>query len=386
MNDTIKTFCYTQPSNEVRFGANIIKALPEVINNNSGNKVLILCNKAILQQEILSQIKNILKEYNPIVYSTIEPHSSIKSVEDGVTLAIEKNINIFVAIGGGSVIDTAKLMACIVNDNGGNVIEYFSSAKPTIEPLPLIAIPTTASAAEMSPALGIRNENTGDKLTLKDPKLTPKVVLLDPIVLTEVPLWVLSTTAMNALAHCLEGLYSKTSQPISDALAFHGARHLFYALSHLSGAKKTKALSSLLIGSCMSGMVLNNVNMALHHAICHCIGAKYNIHHGVANTIILPHVLRYNLDVAANKIALAGEAIGVKGKEVNNHRDVAVKTIEVIDDIKNNIDSYKSLSETGLPYQQLSFIAEDVINNNGGMYNPKLVNKNDVVTILKDAW
>jgi alcohol dehydrogenase class IV len=176
--------------------------------------------------------------------------------------------------------------------------------------LPIIAIPTTYAGSEMTAVYGITHtrENPPRKVTVSDPKVAPGLVIYDPQLTLTLPPDLTASTGINALAHCIEALYSITRHPASTAIAIRGVFHISNALlpSYQDGTN-LDARTEMLQGAHLAGLSLASVKMGLHHGLCHVLGGTANIPHGIANSIILPHAIRFNADATAPQLLPAAK-------------------------------------------------------------------------------
>jgi alcohol dehydrogenase len=239
----------------------------------------------------------------------------------------------------------------------------------------------------VTPGLGIRNEADGKKLLFWDIKLAPRLIVLDPVANLEVPVPVMATTGMNAFAHCIEGLYSKVRNPISEGLALQGIRMLHEALPAMARAPQDAgARGRALVGAHLSGMVIANARVGIHHGVCHCLGALGGLSHGVANSVFLPFAMRYNLDVAAPQLKLAAVAMGLGVRDLSD-RDAALKAIEATEAMKRAISVPLRLRDTSLDRALFPAIAEHALVDRGLFFNPRPTRSADaVIALLEEAW
>lgn len=330
----------------------------------------------------------------------IPPHSGVGHVAAIAAAAHEHRIDGFIAVGGGSASDSAKAAAILMAEGGtlrdhANVFTppdtYVQRVLPARK-LPIIAVPTTLSAAEITPGLGIRDES-GHKLVFWDPGVVPSLIVLDESALQDVPAQVLTTTGMNALAHCLEGLYSKVRNPISEALALQGIRLLHGALPRVAAGGYTgtppsplsSACGEALVGAALSGLVISNARVGIHHGVCHGLGSLGGLAHGVANSILLPHALRFNREVAAQALALAAQAMGVdtRGLDALQAADAAVAAVEAL---QQATGVPRRLSQAGLDRSLLPRLARGALSDRGLYFNPRLASEAEVLALLEAAW
>lgn len=358
-------------------------------------RALVVCGPNTRRTRLLQEVVETLGPRCVAVFDRVVEHSATTVVTDGAGLAAEHAIDALVAVGGGSASDTAKAIAILLAE-GGEIADHASRfippdqffPKPLPAPkLPLIAIPTTASAAEVTPGLGIRDPVSGTKLLFWDVKLAASVILLDPDANLEVPASLMAATAMNAFAHCAEGLYSRLRNPVSDALARQGARILVRAIPDMvREPDNVEHRAAVLSGAHLSGMVIANARVGIHHAVCHCLGAFGGLSHGVANAVMLPYALAYNLDVAAGQLADLAEAMGVRTQ--SNSVDAGARAaIDAVQTLQENARVPRRLRDTGLDRDLLPAIAEHTLRDRGLFFNPKRTSSAEpILALLERAW
>jgi alcohol dehydrogenase len=308
-----------------------------------------------------------------------------------------RRLDALVALGGGKVVDTAKGVAVLLAE-GGRLEDHCSLFTPPdrylprelpAPKLPVVAVPTTLAGAEMTPGGGATNDR-GVKRTFWDPKLVGRVSAYDPEVLGATPAGVLATTGMNALAHCAEGLYSRTANPVSTALALEATKGLADALPAIRAEASPGAAAAagtrlpaevgaaLGEAAALAGMVIANARVGLHHAICHVLGARYGVPHGVANAIMLPPVLRFNLEATRDAQRRFAEALGVEAAE---------DPPEVVRRFRDALDVPARLHDAGLHRRDLDRVAADLMQERGLYFNPRRVDgPSQVREVLEWAW
>lgn len=323
----------------------------------------------------------------------VPQHSGVATVEAIAACALEYRVDGFVTVGGGSASDSAKGSAILLAE-GGQLADHANVFYPPARyeqkvlnrpKLPIIAIPTTLSAAEVTPGLGIRDAD-GHKLVFWDPNVVPRLIVLDGRAVLDVPASLFSSTGMNALAHCIEGIYSRVRNPISDALALQGLRLLRTALEQVSERPQDEvARSDALVGACLSGMVISNARVGIHHGLCHGLGSLGGLPHGVANAILLPHAMHFNREVAAVQLALAAQALGVDTSGMTPLA-AASAAIEVVETLQQRIGVPRRLRDAGLDHSLLARLAEGAMSDRGLYFNPRLATEAEVLALLEAAW
>lgn len=312
-----------------------------------------------------------------IVATDIPAHSSDTRVEALADEARRRDVDGFIAVGGGSVVDTAKAIALLLGE-GGRLVDHASTYSPgqgvrsppvPAPKRPIVSVPVTASGAEVTPSFGIRTGD-GHKLLFRDPQLSARVVLLDPRFNLETPAAVMLATGMNGLAHCLEGLYASVRSPVSSALAVAGARRFMTALPAVAeDPDSIDARAALLAAGHLSGLVLVDARTCLHHALCHVIGATTGAGHGDANAVMLPHAIAFNATVAADCLAPVADIV------------------DRLEALQRAIGVPRRLRDIGVAADRLPGIARQTLGERGLHYNPRPVaDAGLLLALLEAAW
>lgn len=323
-------------------------------------------------------------------YSRAEPvpaHSSVSLVERLAAEAKATGIDGFIAVGGGSASDTAKAIALLMAE-GGRLADHavrFTPpatliAPPLLAPkLPIVAIPGTASGAEVTASLGVRDAD-GAKLLFTDIQLAARLVLIDPHANLEMPAALMCATGMNGLAHCIEGLYSRERSPLAETLALDAMARFAKALPAVHRAPQDAAArAALLYAAHLSGLVLVNARTCLHHAICHAIGSVTGVGHGDANAVMLPHVIAFNAAAAEQPLARAAVAMGAG--------DDAAALVRALYALQTVIGVPSRLRDIGVPPDALDRIADKTLRERGLHYNPgPVADARDVRELLDAAY
>jgi alcohol dehydrogenase class IV len=250
-------------------------------------------------------------------FAEVTPHSTVDEVDTIVAMMREGGADGVVALGGGSVLGAAKCAVASFTE-GRPLAELtwtYDPASgelrvPELQPAaaPILAIPTTAGSASESNKFGsVRDPATGEKVRARHPTLAPALAILDPELTVGLPRDLTAGTGVNAFAHCVEAIYSKSSDPISTALSLEAARLIVANLPiACENPGDIDARGQMQIATFMSGMALNNTLVCLHHALCHPLGNICGVAHGAANFAMLPHALRYNLPAVEEQLIELG--------------------------------------------------------------------------------
>jgi alcohol dehydrogenase len=377
-----------------------IDELPTEIDALGCRRLMLVCGGRTRKTRLFERIATSLGARVVVTMDRVVEHSSTVLVTEAAARARDAAVDGLVAVGGGSASDTAKGIAIVLGE-GGEIESHASRfdppdrffPKPLPAPkLPVISIPTTASAAEVTPGLGLRDRE-GRKLLFWDTTLASRLIVIDPEANVEVPAALMATTAMNGFAHCAEGLYSRLRNPISEALALQGVRLFTRWLPEMVAAPSdVAARGGVLTAAHLSGMVISNARVGIHHAVCHCLGARGGLSHGVANSVMLPHAIAYNREVAAGALALLAQAMGAidalpADDDLVGRRAAADAAIDAVRTLQSRSGVPTRLRDTGLDRSLLPAIAADTLRDRGLFFNPRRTESVDaIVKLLDEAW
>lgn len=248
------------------------------------------------------------------IWDNISANPRDYEVGNAADQAVGFDAGAIVAIGGGSPMDAAKAVAALVT-NGGRVEDWEAPAQLDRDPLPLIAVPTTAgTGSEVTFYAVITDTDRKFKLSLFDTRLAPRVALVDPALTHSLPPAVTAATGMDALTHAIEAYTCKLANPVSDALALQAMRLI---AAHLRTAvrdgQNAAAREGMMMASLIAGMAFGNADVAAVHCLAEAIGGLYDTAHGVANSIFLPVVFAHNAEAAPERHAEVAIALGIAG-------------------------------------------------------------------------
>jgi maleylacetate reductase len=318
----------------------------------------------------VEKIESNLDEKLVAIFDRVQPHVQDVQVQEALALAQEINADAVIGVGGGSPIGMAKATGFQLQ-------------------LPIVAIPNTYAGSEMTPVYGIThtNENPPRKVTVNDPKITPRLVIYDPELTLDLPPELTASTGINALAHCIEALYSKTRNPLSTAAATKGVQHIHNSLFRcFQDGKNIEARTEMLLGAHLAGFSLASVSMGLHHGLCHLLGGTANVPHGIANAIILPHAIGFNADATATQLIPAAEALGISLDGTNPKR--VIETMgQSIFELIGRMNLPQRLRDAGVAESNLPRLAETAFQNRTVQNNPKpIATVGQLERLLRDAW
>jgi maleylacetate reductase len=364
------TFHYVSYAQEIIFAPGSLAQVAEAAERSGWRKLMLCANHTMQRNGTLDSIKSSLGEHLIAMFDRVQPHVQDVQVQEALAIAKEKNIDAVIGLGGGSPIGMAKAVGFQLQ-------------------LPIIAIPTTYAGSEMTPVYGVTHtdENPPRKVTVSDPKIAPELVIYDPELTLDLPPALTASTGINALAHCIEALYSKTRNPLSTAAAVTGVQHIINALFNCyQDGKSLEARTEMLLGSHLAGLSLASVSMGLHHGLCHVLGGTANVPHGIANSIILPHAIRFNADATAPQLLPVAEAMGVPVKRIDP-TVVVEALVQKIFHLISQMNLPQRLRDAGVAESDLPRLAQIAFQNRTVQNNPKPITEPaQIESLLRVAW
>ena len=250
----------------------------------------------------------------------------------------------------------------------------------------LIAVPTTYAGSEMTPVFGSTDRAKGQKSVRRDPTVLPKVVIYDPEVTLELSPELTASTAINALAHCVEACYARDVNPLVTPVALEGIRRIVRSLPLcITNGGNLDAREDLLTGAYLAGFSIGNATMALHHGICHVLGGRTGVAHGVLNAIMLPHVMQFNAEAVPDAMSVIAAAMTPHpnppqqgGREFSAPEGVAA--------LVASLPVPKRLRDAGVPEAILDEVGTEAAGNASVRNNPRPLTDADLRELLHKAW
>lgn len=371
-------FHYNSYSQEIIFGAGTLSRLSQMADQLGCQRLMLCTSQSMRASGHASSLEDVLGERLIALFDRVQPHVQDIQVNEAFSLAVGKKVDAIVGMGGGSPIGMAKAVSAAL-------------AKSTNIVVPVIAIPTTYAGSEMTPVYGITrtNENTPRKVTAHDPNSIPKLVIYDPNLTLDLPPKLTASTGINALAHCIEALYSIKRNPLSTAAATAGVHHIFNTLLRCyTHPDDRNARAEMLLGSHLAGLSLASAAMGLHHGLCHVLGGTANIPHGIANSIILPHAIRFNADATATQLLTVAAEMEVPTRGISPIIAIEAMVQKLFHFISlMHLPQHLRDSGVGLQQSDLPMLAELAFENRTVQNNPKpITNVFQIAELLHDAW
>ncbi|MGM3187279.1 L-threonine dehydrogenase [Musicola paradisiaca] len=349
---------------------------------------LIVTDGVLNKIGVAASVQNLLKEFqvDSAIYDGVQPNPTVANVDAGLKILSANNSDCVISLGGGSSHDCAKGIALLAT-NGGNIEDYEGvdvSAKPQ---LPLIGINTTAgTASEMTRFCIITDEARHVKMAIVDKNVTPLISVNDPALMEGMPPSLTAATGMDALTHAIEAYVSTAATPITDAVAIKAIElirdHLRDAVSN---GKNKVAREQMAYAQFMAGMAFNNASLGYVHAMAHQLGGFYNLPHGVCNAVLLPHVERYNAQVASARLKVVAQALGVNVSAMSDSEG-AEAAIVAINQLARDVGIPAGLKDLGVKEEDFNILADNALKDACGVTNPKQATHAEIVSIFAAAF
>ena len=322
-----------------------------------------------------------------VVFDAVIADPPVDVVNDAMNIARDHNCDLVIGLGGGSSIDTAKIVALLPNDFE-SVNDILDKDVSGFNKLPLFAIPTTAGTGAESTFVSVITAKDGSKKAIYTPKILPDVAILDATLTLKLPRHITAATALDAMVHCVEAYTSRTKKnPISDALAVKGLQMLWNNFEKvLAQGDDIDARAEMLLGSTLAGIAFVNSSVAAVHGLSYPLSINFHIPHGHANALVMCGVFTFNLSEAAPLYAELAHAVMPTQTSGMADLDAATLFINQLKMFLENSGLKYRLSELDITDQDIPALADIVINTYARLIatNPKDMTLDEVTTIYKE--
>jgi len=347
-----------------------------------GTRALLVTDRGLEKTGIVDTVRVNLEEQSitVLIYDGVQENPSTANVHEGRDLIRERKIDILVALGGGSPMDAAKAMA-ILSAHEGSIVEYEFGLKPfTSSGPPVIAIPTTAgTGSEATMGSVITDTQTHRKFDVVDPRMAPRLSLVDPVLTLSLPPSLTAATGMDALTHAIEGYTATLASPLTDALHRKAIELLGgYLVRAFRDGSDREARSQVMMAALTAGVGFPNSGLGAVHGLSMPLGGHFGIPHGIANAIMLPHVMRFNLSARPEKFTDIAVALGA---DEAVSEDALRMVIALRRTLQIPLLSSYDIQQTDLPK-----LARDALGRNSNcVTNPRTMTQNEAVEVYLHA-
>ena len=370
------------------FGWNARENLASEIKKRKFNKVLVVTDETLMNCGVTKKVLNCLDSarINYQVFDKVKPNPTIANCHEGIMVCQEVNADVIVAVGGGSVIDTAKCIGIVIkNPSFYDINSLEGVANTENRCLPIIALPTTAgTAAEVTINYVITDEKNTVKRVCVDTNDIPILSIIDTELMAEMPKMTAAATGLDALTHAMEGYITKAAWEMTDM--FHlKSMELTYKNLENAVNKDVDAMDKMALSQYIAGMGFSNVGLGIVHSMAHQLGATYDVAHGIACSLFLPYVLEWNGKVAKERYrAMANAfAIDTNGKSDDECVELVVNAVRKLE---TKLGVPQHLSELNVKKEDFDILASKALVDPCTGGNPREVTKEDIINLLEKAY
>ncbi|MEM3406367.1 MAG: iron-containing alcohol dehydrogenase [Candidatus Aenigmatarchaeota archaeon] len=386
----IKNFEFRIPQ-RIIYGIGCYKKIIELVKEMNSRNILLVTGKKVIETNYVKEIIESIKKMNINIeiFNEIPKEPEMDFVYNGLKIYEEKNCELIIAIGGGSVLDTAKGIALLAT-NGGSLRDYEGLEKIPKSQAPLIAVPTTAgTGSEVTKFTVITDTERKRKMLIGSVNIIPKIAIVDPLLTISMPQDITMSTGMDALTHAIEAYISIKAQPITDLLAIEAIKLISkYLRRAWANGEDIEAREKVMLGSLLAGLAFSNSSVALAHGMARPLGAYFNIPHGLSNAILLPHVMEFTYISNPEKFMNIASCMSEKidGLPLIEAAKLSIEAVKKIcKDIK-----VPSLKNIGIKEEELNKLApkmaEEAIASGSPANNPRKATIEEIVEIYKKAF
>ena len=367
----------------------VTNRLGEIAAGTGMSRVLLVSDPGIAEIGLLERAETGLRSGGLKVstFSEVLPDPPVNNIMAALEQARDFGADGVVGFGGGSSMDVAKLVAFLSNSSQA-LSDIYGVGLARGKRLPLILVTTTAGTGSEVTPIAIVTTGESEKKGVVAQQLLPDVALLDAELTTGLPPRITAMTGVDAMVHAIEAYTSRVKKnPISDTLARQGLKLLFENIHVvMENGNDIEARSQMLLGALFAGQAFANAPVSAVHALAYPIGGHYHVPHGLSNSLVLPHVMRFNLPVASKEYAELGRDLFDDLGSVNDLA-AGAKLISALEQLIVDVKLETRLSEVGIEKQALPQLAESaMLQTRLLVNNPREVNYEDALQIYQDAW
>jgi alcohol dehydrogenase len=389
MSGTLPSFDF-RPGTRVVFGPHSVKRVAEFAREQGAERVLVVTDPGIVGAGHAQRVEHILQAegLGVVLFDRVRENPTTGCVESCVKVAKAASIDTLIGLGGGSSMDTAKGCNFILT-NGGRMHDYWGVGKAKAPMLPLIAIPTTAgTGSECQSATLIADEHTHQKMACLDPKAAARIAILDPVLTLSQPPRVTACTGIDAIAHAVETAVTTARHPLSLMYSHNAFKLCVPSFPRvIQNPGDLEARGRMLLGAAFAGMAIENSMLGATHAAANPLTAHFDVVHGMAVGMMLPHVIRFNAAHESAALAYAELASAPEIACVSEGVAVAVDALVArIEALLNAAHMPRSLSECGVKRALIPILAEEAARQWTANFNPRPIAVKDFAKLYEEAF
>ncbi|MBQ0074979.1 MAG: lactaldehyde reductase [Prevotella sp.] len=374
--------------NEVSyFGAGCREVLPEVLNSRNLKKALVCSDKGLIKVGTTAKVTEVLDKagFAYEIYSEIKPNPTVTNVKQGIDAFKAAGADCIIAIGGGSSMDTAKGIGIVINNPEFSDIVSLEGVAPTKhKSVPIIALPTTAgTGAEVTINYVIIDEERQAKMVCVDPNDIPAVAIVDPELMYTLPKSLTAATGMDALTHAIEGYITKGAWVMSDMYELQAIKMIAENLP-LAVDEPTNPVGreGMALAQYIAAQAFSNVGLGLVHGMAHPMGSLHDIPHGVANALLLPTIMEFNMPKCIEKYGVIAKTMGVDTTGMTAEQ-AAQAAVDAVKALSIRVGIPQTLTELGIKEENIPALAAQAIADVCTPGNPRDVTEAEIIELYK---
>ncbi len=375
----------------LHFGDGCLAELPGQITALRASKPMIVTDKGIVQAGLIAPVEQTLRQagFDVAIFDAVVADPPEAIVLQAVEMAKAAGADIVIGLGGGSSLDTAKVVAALAVDGAQPLSDIYGIGLLERKGLPTILIPTTSGTGSEVTAISILTTGETTKAGIISPHLFADVALLDPALTTGLPASVTAATGIDAMVHAVESYTSRNGKnPVSDMLAIEALKLLTTHIeTACSDGKNMQAREAMLRGSMLAGQAFANSPVGAIHALAYPLGGIYHIPHGLSNALVMPFVMQFNLEAAAPLYAELADALDLPRGSENSSEARAQQLIDYLEALAVKVQAPRKLREIGITQDATTELAEAAMLQTRLLdNNPREVTLADAQRIYDAAW
>jgi alcohol dehydrogenase len=382
-----KKFIVTQPT-QIHIGVGMVESLAQVVKDCGGSKVFLVVDPSLATVGLLDKITApLVAAATPyVLFDHIDPEPGLRLADEGAALAKKNGCDCVIGAGGGSAMDVAKAVSILLT-NGGKAEDYLGLGKIKKAGVPKIMVPTTAgTGAEVTFTAVFINEKTHSKGGMNGDPLYPTAAILDPALTVTLPPHVTAAPGIDAFVHAMEAFTSTQAHAISDMYALEAmeliSENLPIAYAH---GGNIEARTGMMLGSLLGGKALATAGVGLIHAMAYPLGGMFGIPHGLANAVLMPFVVNYNIIGNPLKYARIADVMGYDISEMSM-REAASTAVEAVFNLNNDVDIPTCLADLDIPADKIPEMATIALTVTRPVENnPRKPTLDDVIAVYEVA-
>lgn len=383
---TLFNYSFTLPT-RIEFGQGSMAKVGEEAKALGATRIMLVADKGVIGTGLTEPVEKELSKNNLpfVIFSNIVPNPRDSDCHLGYELAKQEGIDLLVAVGGGSTIDTAKAIGTLLT-HGGSIQDWCGFQLLEREITPLIAIPTTAgTGSEVTPFAVITDTAEHTKLNVFDPKAAAKVALVDPATLLKLPSHIMASTGIDAMTHAVEAYTCNVANPHTDACALYAIEIIQKNLRKAVSDPDIESCTGMMLGSNIAGIAFGYADVGAVHCMAEALGGRYDTPHGIANAILLPTVTEFNIPSDVVKHTNVAKALGVPIDGMDGEA-AALEGVKALEKLCHDVGIPKMKDVKGIDpndFKALSVAAEKNVSTPS---NPREVTAKDYLELFKRAY